>query len=110
MNGNMLPQVGAHYMQQSSQSAASSKDSSNQQVFIFPFVTISVCLTFTHFLFFSFSLPYLLRFCSVLSHTAICNSLSSIYISYICFMLLLYKECMYAFHGFKSEFSFLVEL
>ncbi|KAH9674927.1 polyadenylate-binding protein 7 [Citrus sinensis] len=31
MNGNMLPQVGAHYMQQSSQSAASSKDSSNQQ-------------------------------------------------------------------------------
>lgn len=54
MNGNMLPQVGAHYMQQSSQSAASSKDSSNQQVFIFPFVTISVCLTFTHFLFFSF--------------------------------------------------------
>lgn len=107
----MLPQVGAHYMQQSSQSAASSKDSSNQQVFIFPFVTISVCLTFTHFLFFFlFSLPYLLRFCSVLSHTAICNSLSSIYISYICFMLLLYKECMYAFHGFKSEFSFLVEL
>lgn len=59
----MLPQVGAHYMQQSSQFAASSKDSSNQQVFNFPFKIVSVCSTFIYYFFFFIAPSPMLLLC-----------------------------------------------